>query len=66
MADIRLVTARQLLWDKEAWRQPAFLAVAIQMLGQIVEDDAESSEARNEAQMLIKKLYQAGKAPRLS
>jgi hypothetical protein len=66
MADIRLVTARQLLWDKEAWRQPAFLGFAIQMLDQIVEDDAQSSEARNEAQMLIKKLYQAGKAPRLS
>ncbi len=66
MADIRLVTARQLLWDKEAWRQPAFLFFAIQMLDQIVENDAEAPEARNEAQVLIKKLYQAGKAPRVS
>jgi hypothetical protein len=66
MEDYRLVAARQLRWDKEAWRKPAHLALVIRALKQIVADESESPVSRAEAEMLTKKLYMAGKEPTLA
>ena len=58
-----LIAARQLLWDKNAWREPGFLSFVIRTLEQIVADEDTSPAYRTEAEMLIKKLYTAGKKP---
>lgn len=63
MNDFRLIAARQLAWDNSAWRQPGLLGLTIRALKEIVACEGESSEARAEAAMLIKKLYAAGKKP---
>ena len=57
------IAARQILWDKNAWLQPARLGFLIRALEQIVADEETSPEYRVEAEMLIKKLYMAGKKP---
>jgi hypothetical protein len=64
MADLRLVAARQMDWDKEAWRQPASLRFIIRTLEQLAANEEENPESRIEAERLIKKLYAAGKEPR--
>jgi hypothetical protein len=66
MNDPRLVSARILVWNKDAWRNPAFLHLTIRMLEQIVNSDVESPESQAEAKMLIKQLYLAGKTPKLA
>ena len=66
MEDFRLVAARRLVWNKDAWREPAFLGLVIDTVKRIATDEAESPEARAEAEMLVKKLYLAGKAPKLA
>jgi len=65
MEDYRLVAARKLVWDKEAWRKPAVLLQAINWLEQIVADQSGTVVAHAEAQMLINKLHQAAKQPTL-
>jgi hypothetical protein len=66
MQDFRLVAARRLTWNKDAWREPAFVALAIRGLQQIVADETESPESQAEAKMLIEKLYLARKVPALT
>lgn len=63
--DLRLVAARRLAWNKDAWREPALLAFVIRTLKQIVADETENPESRAEADMLIGKLNRAGKVPAL-
>lgn len=63
--DFRLVAARQMVWNKEIWRQPASLGLAIRALKQILENEELSSGERAEVEMLIRKLHAAGKAPSL-
>lgn len=63
MDDHILIAARQLLWDKHAWREPGFLSFVIRTLEQQVADEDTSPAYRMEAEMLIKKLYMAGKKP---
>ncbi len=52
-----------LAWDNNAWRQPGLIGLTIRALNEIVACEGESSEARAEAAMLIKKLYASGKKP---
>jgi len=63
MDDHFLIAARQLLWDKNAWREPAFLNLVIRALEQKVAEQDTSPAYRTEAEMLIRKLYSAGKKP---
>jgi hypothetical protein len=65
MNDFRLVAARQLRWDKDAWRDQGHLALVIRTLEQMVADETESAETRAEAEMLIRKLRVVGKRPAL-
>jgi hypothetical protein len=63
--DYRLVAARQMVWDKEIWRRPASLGLAIRALQQILENEEPSSGEQAEIEMLIRKLYAACKPPPL-
>ncbi len=63
MTDSWFVFARQLAWNKNAWREPARIGLAITVLQQILAAESASPEHRAEAEMLIKKLYLAGKKP---
>ena len=65
MDDLRLVGARRMIWDEEAWRVPASIAFHIRNLNQILADDDESPESRAEAKMLIPKLHALVKRPPL-
>lgn len=63
MEDIRLVGARRLVWNPDAWQQPGTLHMYAQLLNGIIDNEEESTEARAEAAMLLKQLYAAGKRP---
>jgi len=65
MADVRFVRARQLVWDKEAWRQPALIGLVIRSLQQVLDDEAGDAGALAEARWLIKNLRHAVKPPPL-
>jgi len=58
-----LIFPRQLAWNKEAWREPARIGLAIHILQQILADENASPEYLAEAEMLIKKLQVVGKKP---
>ena len=55
--DIRLVNARRLTWNKDAWREPGFLGLVTRELERMICDAAEAPESRAEARVLVKKLY---------
>ena len=61
--DYRLVAARRLAWNENAWREPARLALVISGLQAFLAEYPEETESRAEAQNLIKKLHLAGKKP---
>jgi len=63
MHDFRLVAARRLRFNENAWQDQGHLWLVIHTLKQIVADVTETVVARAEAEMLIKKLYIAGKRP---
>jgi len=63
--DFRLIAARRMAWDKEIWRWPARLGLAIRTLEQILETEEMSSGEQAEVEMLIRQLYAAGKPPAL-
>ena len=63
--DYRLVAARRLSWNVEAWREPARLALVISGLQGFLADHPEKSVLRAEAENLLKKLRLAGKEPAL-
>lgn len=65
MADIRFVTARQLVWDKEAWRRPAFVGLVIRLLQEVLDGEDEDTATLAEATRLIKNLRQTAKPPPL-
>lgn len=64
--DIRLVVARQMVWDTEAWRRPGSIWEVICSLQQMLEVEERSNADRAEIAMLIKKLYAASKPPALA
>jgi hypothetical protein len=55
--DIRLVNARRLTWDKDAWQAPGFVAFVARELEKILADESEPVASRAEARVLLKKLY---------
>ena len=59
MEDYRLVAARRLVWNKDAWRAPAHVALAIRSLEAMLAAETLSTETRAEAEMLIRKLTAA-------
>lgn len=61
--DIRLVVARQLVWDREIWRSPGRLNLSIRLLENMQETEEMTDQQRAEVEMLIRKLYAAGKKP---
>lgn len=61
--DYRLVAARKLAWNENAWREPSILALAIFGLQAFLVDYPEKSDSHAEAENLIRKLHQAGKTP---
>jgi hypothetical protein len=61
--DYRLVAARKLTWNENAWREPAFLALVISGLKGFLAEGPENPDSRAEAKYLIHTLYQAGKTP---
>lgn len=61
--DLRLVAARRMVWDSNAWRQPAMVALLTRRMQDIVDSNDESDVARAEAKMLIKKLHLASRKP---
>lgn len=63
--DFRLVAARRMVWDKQVWRRPGTLGLAIRTLEQILETEELSSAEQAEVEMLIRQLYAAGKPPAL-
>jgi hypothetical protein len=56
-SDIRLVNARRLRWDKDAWQDQGFIALVISALDKLISDETECPVSRAEARMLVKKLY---------
>ena len=54
--DFRLIAARRLVWDKNAWHAPAHIALVTRSLKQLMNEEDQASEALAEAAMLIKKL----------
>jgi hypothetical protein len=63
--DFRLIAARRMVCNNEIWREPARVGLAIRTLEQILENEETSSAERAEIEMLIRKLYAAGKPPPL-
>jgi len=63
MGETMLIFARQLAWNENAWREPARIGLAISSMKKIIASENVSHEHRAEAEMLIKKLYLAGKKP---
>lgn len=63
MDDSYFVFARKLVWNNDAWREPARIGLAISILQQILASENASHQQRAEAEMLVKKLYNAGKKP---
>ena len=61
--DYRLVAARKLDWNENAWREPARIALVISGLKTFLADNPENPVLRAEAEHLIRKLYLAGKKP---
>ena len=61
MQDFRLIAARQLVHDSEAWRNPGYLGLVTRTLQQMQDGEPASLETRAEIEMLIKKLRLAAK-----
>ena len=61
--DLRLISARQMVWDKDIWRWPARLYFHINLLKDMLEDASLEPSTRAEVEMLIRKLYVAGRKP---
>ena len=62
--DPRLVFARRLVWDPEAWRSPGTIAFACRCLEAILEEPNTSKETLAEANMLLKQLREILVRPR--
>ena len=63
MDNLWLVFARCISWDKDAWRYPSKVWLAIRELKQIAASENASSEERAEANMLVRNLNAALKPP---
>ena len=63
MDDFRLIAARKLVCDSEAWRNPAYLNLVTRTLQQMQNGEPASTATHAEMEMLIKKLRLAVKAP---
>ncbi|HVU19476.1 MAG TPA: hypothetical protein VHE09_02020 [Rhizomicrobium sp.] len=62
--DLRLIVGRSMLWEKDLWRQPGRVGLAIRALQLMVDSEGEEAKDRREAEMLISKLYSASKKPK--
>ena len=60
--DFRLVVGRQLVFENQPQREPASRAFVIRTLEDIVSDENERQDSREEAERLIETLYTQGKA----
>jgi len=58
-----LIFPRKLVWNKDAWREPARIGLAILICEGVLADEDTSPEHRAEAEMLIRNLRLAGKKP---
>lgn len=63
--DFRLVAGRQLTWENQPQRDPAYRALVIRTLKDIVSNEEELLDSRKEADRLIETLYAQGKAAAL-
>ena len=54
--DFRLIAARRLVCDKNAWQQPGYIVLVIHSLKQLMNDEGRARETLAEAAMLIRKL----------
>lgn len=63
MDDYRLVAARRLAWNEEAWREPALIYLALAGLKNIAIDETQPREVHAEVEFLIRKLHTAAKPP---
>lgn len=61
--DFRLVAARLLTSEKDIWRQPARIGLALFGLKDLLSESDRTSAEYAEAELLTKKLRLAGKEP---
>jgi len=61
--DSRLVKARKLTHDTEAWRHPDKLQASLRDMNDMLRDDLTSAE-RAEVEMLIRQLHEREKKPK--
>ena len=54
--DFRLIAARRLVCEKNAWQHPAYIALVTRSLTQLMDEEGRAMETLAEAAMLIKKL----------
>ena len=54
--DFRLIAARRLIWDKNAWQHPGHIALVTRSLKQLMDEEGRTMETLAEAEMLIRKL----------
>lgn len=65
MEDVRLVYARQIAGEKDAWRRPGSIAFAVRTLEEMAACHPEGSQMRIQIEYEIKRLYAASKEPPL-
>ena len=63
MHDYRLVAARITRWEKEPWRDQGALALVLFGLQHVIEENAEGTPNRAEAEMLTRVLREVGRRP---
>ena len=61
--DFRLVAARLLAFEKDVWRQPARIGLALFGLTELLSEENRTVEEYAEAELLVRKLRLAGKEP---
>ena len=66
MEDFRLIAARKLIHDSEAWRNPGYLGLVTRTLQQMQDGETISAVTHAEIEMLMKKLRLAVKPPAIS
>jgi hypothetical protein len=54
--DFRLIAARRVVWDKNAWQSPAHIWLVIRSLQELMAEENRPRETLAEAAMLMKKL----------
>jgi hypothetical protein len=60
--DFRLVAGRQLVWENQPTREPGYRGLVIRTLQDLASNEYEQSEAREEADRIVEKLFAQGTA----